>query len=59
MGIYPINVLARKKVYYPRSNADPNPPDIVDNPDQIGKKKKQIVSSETEVPLKRADSLPK
>ena len=59
MGIYPINIMAPKKVYYTRSNPDPNPPDIVDNLDQIGKKKKKIVSSETKVPLKIADSLPK
>ena len=59
MGIYTIIILAPKKVYYTRSNPDPNPADIVDNPDQIGKNKKQTVSSETEVSLKRVDSLHK
>ena len=59
MGIYTIIIMAPNKVYYTRSNPDPNRADIVDNPDQIGKKKKQTVSSENEVPLKRADSLPK
>ena len=57
---YLINILAPKKVYYIRSNPNPNPPEIVDNPDQIGKKKKkQIDSSETEIPLRIVDSLPK
>ena len=59
MGIYKIIILAPKKVYYTRSNPDPNPADIVDNPDQIRKKKKQTDSSETDLPLKRVDSLPK
>ena len=57
---YPINILAPKKIYYTRSKPDPNPPEIVDNSDQIGKKKKkQIDSFETEIPLRRANSLPK
>ena len=56
---YPIKNLAPKKIYYTRNNPDPNPPDIVDNPNQIGeKKKKQSDSFETEITLKRADSLP-
>ena len=55
MGICTIIILAPNKVYYTRSN----PADIVDNPNQIGKKKKQIVGSENKVPLKRANSLPK
>ena len=59
MGIYTINIPAPKKVYYTRSNPDPNPADIVDNLNQIGKKKKQIISLEIEVPLRKANSLPK
>ena len=59
MGILTIIILAPKKFYYSRSNPDPNPPDIVDNLDQIGKKEKKIDSSETKIPLKSADSLPK
>ena len=32
---------------------------ILDNPDQISKKKKQTVNLETEVPLRKSNSLPK
>lgn len=59
MGIYTIIILAPKKFYYTISNLNPNLPDIVDNPNQIGKKKKQIVSLETELPLRKYNSLPK
>ena len=51
--------MASRKTYYTRSNPDPKPTVIVDNPDQIGKKKKQIVNLETEVPLRKSNSLPK
>ena len=32
--------MASRKFYYTRSNPDPKPAIIVDNPDRIGKKKK-------------------
>ena len=50
MGIQKIVILASRKTYYTRSNTDPKPSVIVDNPYQIGKKKKQTVNLETEVP---------
>ena len=59
MGIYTIIILDPKKLYYTRSNPNPNPADIVDNLNQIRKKRKQTVSLETEVSLIKADSLPK
>ena len=61
MGIQKKVILASRKTYYTRSNPDPKPAVIVDNREQIGKnkKKKQIVNLETEVPLRKANSLPK
>ena len=47
-----------RKIYYTRSNSDPKPAIILDNPDQIGKKKKRIEDLEAEVSLKRVNSLP-
>ena len=52
-------ILASRKTYYTRSNPDPNPTVIVDFLDQIGKKKKQTINLETEVPLRTTNSLPK
>ena len=51
-------ILASRKVYYTRSNPDPKPVVIVENPDRIGKKKKQLENLEVEVLLKRVNSLP-
>ena len=51
-------ILASRKVYYNRSNPNSKPVIIVDNPDQIGKKKKQLENLEVEVSLKRVNSLP-
>ena len=51
-------ILASRKIYYTSSNPDPKPTVIVDNLDQIGKKKKQLEYLEPEVSLKRVNSLP-
>ena len=59
MWVFKIVILASRKTYYTKSNPDPKPAVIVDNPDQIGKKKKQTVNLETEVPLRKANYLPK
>ena len=50
--------MASRKTYYTRSNPDPKPAVIVDNPDRIGKKKKQTKNLEFEVSLIRVNSLP-
>ena len=50
--------MASRKTYYTRSNLDPKPVVIVDDLDQIGKKKKQTENLEAEISLIRVISLP-
>ena len=57
-GYWKIVIIASRKSYYTRSNPDPKPVVIVDNPDRIGKKKKQTENLEAEISLIRVNSLP-
>ena len=47
-----------RKTYYTRSNSYPKPIFIVNNPNRIGKKKKQTKNLEAEVTLITVNSLP-
>ena len=51
--------MASRRVYYTRSNPDPQPVVIVDNPDRIGKKNKRVEDLGNKVSLVKENSLPK